>query len=360
MNENVVLARVYQGNNLVGVFPRTQTGADTLEIILTLINFENEITIPDQQVFLQYTAQESPVVSWLQKMTGDLRVATVSAKEKDLFSQIQQEKVSEETIQVAQNLLEQGIVRTAEKIYNPSTGEARWQTQLHGVDCMNALFKRNNTVMGDGYYDKVPLLTQGWKTSDFEAHKVRFIPSCFARAGCYIGPGTTLMPGSIVNTGAYIAGGGAMIDGGARVATGAQIGKGVKLGAGSGVEGILEPKGMLPTIIEDNVRVGAQCELSGIIEEGAAIATGVQMSKQKKIFDARTGKFQEPRVMQVGDKPLAIPYIPKNRLALPGFYLKEKSGFIQYGIACTILHEKDASEMDFMEFPKNADLYVRI
>ena len=117
---------------------------------------------------------------------------------------------------------------------------------------------------------------------------------------------------------------------------------------------------MLPTIVENNVRIGAQCELSGIIEEGAAIATGVQMSKQKKIFDVRTNNFQEPRVMQVGDKLLAIPYIPKGRLALPGVYLKEKNGFVTYGIACTVLHEKDACEMDFMELPKNTDLYAKI
>jgi 2,3,4,5-tetrahydropyridine-2,6-dicarboxylate N-succinyltransferase len=210
--------------------------------------------------------------------------------------------------------------------------------------------------IGDGFYDKVPLKTSGWSESQFEKAGVRFIPGSFTRKGAYIGSGTTIMPGAIVNTGSYIAGQGVMIDGGARVATGAQIGRGVKLGAGSGVEGILEPQGRLPSIIEDNVRVGANCELCGIVEEGAVIASGVVMASGKKIFDLRTGHEVPPRYMAIGETIVEIPLIPKNRVAVGGVYQKTPT----LGIDCIVLLEKDAQETSLAQLPKNTSLYIKV
>ena len=66
-----------------------------------------------------------------------------------------------------------------------------------------------------------------------------------------------------------------------------EIGKNVKYGAGSGIEGILEPAGRLASIVEDNVKIGAMCEVTGIIGEGSVIASGVIMASGKKIFDER-------------------------------------------------------------------------
>jgi 2,3,4,5-tetrahydropyridine-2,6-dicarboxylate N-succinyltransferase len=163
------------------------------------------------------------------------------------------------------------------------------------------------------------------------------------------------MPGGIVNVGAYVAGAGVMIDGGARVATGAQIGRGVKLGAGSGVEGILEPSGRLPTIIEDNVRVGANCELVGIIEEGSVIASGVVMASGKKIFDLRTNEPVEPRYISVNGAIFEVPVIPKRRVAVGGVYLRERSTF---GTDCILLLEKDSSETSLAQLPRNSQLYI--
>ena len=140
------------------------------------------------------------------------------------------------------------------------------------------------------------------------------------------------------------------------MATGAQIGKGVKLGAGSGIEGILEPPGRLPSIIEDDVRVGANCELCGIIEEGAVVASGVVMASGKKIFDLRTGLEVEPRYMAVGDTFFEIPVIPKGRVAVGGVYSKTST----LGIDCIVLLEKDAHETSLAQLPKNAELYVKL
>lgn len=344
--DNVVLIRTYEDGKLVDIVPRTLEHKGKLDSLLSLEGSRG----------LKAVAAASIA------MADNFKMEVVRSNVPDVFIRMQKGDFAEEVIKAGQDLLEAGAIRTAEKIHDLEKGKAVWHTQLYAVDAMNALFKRPNILMTDDKgrvvigYDKVPLLTANWTKEDFDKRGVRFIPGSFARAGAYIGFGTTLMPGSIVNSGAYIVGGGVMIDGGARVATGAQIGKAVKLGAGSGVEGILEPKGMLPTIVEDGVRVGANCELCGIVEEGALIASGVVMSKQKKIFDLRTGELQAPRYIQVGDKVLAVPYIPANRIAVPGVYIKSVQGR-QFGIDCIHLLEKPANESDFMDIPKNADLY---
>jgi 2,3,4,5-tetrahydropyridine-2,6-dicarboxylate N-succinyltransferase len=140
------------------------------------------------------------------------------------------------------------------------------------------------------------------------------------------------------------------------VATGAQVGKGVKLGAGSGIEGILEPAGRLPSIIEDNVRIGANCEVCGIIEEGAVLASGVVMASGKKIFDLRTNKEVSPRYMAIGDTYFEIPLIPQNRVAVGGVYTKTT----ELGIDCIVLLEKDASESSLAQLPRNGQLYLKV
>lgn len=283
----------------------------------------------------------------------------------DLFSKLVDGSASQEEKRSAVDLLDRGLVRCAEKLHNYTidgsgvrlSDQGTWVTQSYAVNCMNAGFSAfPMTKMGEHFYDKVPLKTEGWGAEDFEKAGVRFIPGSFARRGAYIGSGTTIMPGGIVNIGAYVAGSGVMIDGGARVATGAQIGKGVKLGAGSGIEGILEPPGRLPSIIEDNVRVGANCELCGIVEEGAVIASGVVMASGKKIFDLRTNAEVEPRYMAIGDKFFEIPVIPRNRVAVGGVYTKTD----QIGIDCIVLLEKDAADTSLAQLPRNAALYVKV
>ncbi|MEY4669826.1 MAG: hypothetical protein RL518_2525 [Pseudomonadota bacterium] len=293
-----------------------------------------------------------------------LRVETVRTSP-ELFSKLADGSASQSEKQGAVELLDKGLVRCAEKLSNYTTGskgieltgDGTWVTQSYAVACMNAGFSAFPMVqMGEHFYDKVPLKTEGWSEADFEKAGVRFIPGSFARRGAYIGAGTTIMPGGIVNIGAYVEGSGVLIDGGARVATGAQVGKAVKLGAGSGIEGILEPAGRLPSIIEDNVRIGANCEVCGIIEEGAVVASGVVMASGKKIFDLRTNAEVEPRYMAIGDTFVEIPLIPRNRVAVSGVYSKTE----RLGIDCIVLLEKDASDTSLAQIPKNAALYVKL
>jgi 2,3,4,5-tetrahydropyridine-2-carboxylate N-succinyltransferase len=293
-----------------------------------------------------------------------LTIETVETSE-DLLRAVMEGAATQDQKQQAVDLLDKGLVRCAERLTNyisgprgiEFTGESTWVTQPYAVACMNAGFSAfPMTKMGDCYFDKVPLKTEGWEQRDFEQAGVRFVPGSFARRGAFIGSGTTIMSGGIVNIGAYVAGAGVLIDGGARVATGAQIGRGVKIGAGSGIEGILEPAGRLPSIVEDNVRVGANCELCGIVEEDAVVASGVVMASGKKIFDLRTGAEVEPRYMAVGENLIEIPVIPKGRVAVGGVYSKTA----QLGVDCIVLLEKDARETNLSQIPKNADLYLKL
>jgi tetrahydrodipicolinate N-succinyltransferase len=112
----------------------------------------------------------------------------------------------------------------------------------------------------------------------------------------------------------------------------------------------------LPSIVEDNVRVGANCELCGIVEEGAVVASGVVMASGKKIFDLRTRAEVEPRYMMAGDTLCEIPVIPKQRVAVGGVYLKDSN----FGVDCILLLEKDAGETSLAQLPRNAQLYLKV
>ena len=112
------------------------------------------------------------------------------------------------------------------------------------------------------YHDKMPLKT------DYAAQGVRVVPGASARQGSYLSAGTILMP-SYVNIGAYVDEG-TMIDTFARAGSCCQIGKNCHISAGSGVGGVLEPAQALPTIIEDNVFLGAMSE----VVEGVIVGEG--------------------------------------------------------------------------------------
>ena len=218
-------------------------------------------------------------------------------------------------------LLDAGDVRAAEKIDGP-VGErmdVRWRPQPYVIAGILNYFKVSpNRMLEKGAWDKIPLKTQNYSANDFESGGVRYAPGVRVRRGAYIGRGSVLMNQAFVNIGAYIAGEGVMIDSAARVASCAQIGKGVKFGAGSGIEGILEPAGRLPSIVEDHVNIGAMCEVAGIVGEGAVIASGVVMAAGKRIYDEDSGEIVPPLAIMVGEKRFYVPLIPPHRLAVGG------------------------------------------
>lgn len=247
-----------------------------------------------------------------------LQIQRVCSPVSGLLESIVKRAASTSECEVFIELLNQGTVRAAEKI------NGVWQAQTYVIDgILNYFATHANVRLQGSSWDKIPLKTANYSDETFEKENVRYAPGSIVRTGVYIGPQTVIMNQAFVNIGAYIAGEGVMIDGGARVASCAQIGKGVKFGAGSGIEGVLEPAGRLPSIVEDRVKIGAMCEVSGIIEEGAVIASGVVMASGKKIFDEATGELVPPLECVIGEQTFLLPIVPAYRLAVGGSLLSE-------------------------------------
>ncbi len=211
------------------------------------------------------------------------------------------------------DLMDDGRVRCAEKV------DGEWQPQvwvMQGV--LNYFSTHENTRMEGGYWDKIPLKTACWDATRFREGGVRYLPGSVVRRGAWLGAGTVVMSQAFINIGAWIGGDGVMVDTGVRVASATQVGLGVKLGAGTGLEGVLEPSGRMPTIVENKVRIGAMCEVAGIVQEGAVLASGVVMALGKKIYDEASGQVLPPLLLEVNGVEYQIPVIPAWRLAVGG------------------------------------------
>tara|TARA_B100001996_G_scaffold223629_1_gene172082 strand:- start:282 stop:1112 length:831 start_codon:yes stop_codon:yes gene_type:complete len=188
--------------------------------------------------------------------------------------------------------LDQGKVRVAENI------NGTWVTHQHIKKAIMLSFRIHGMESLSGPYsswhDKAHLLkgkTSGWKKEDFEKAGFRMVPNSPVRKGSYIGKNVVLMP-CFVNIGAYIDEG-TMMDTFSRAGSCCQIGKNCHISAGSGVGGVLEPAQALPTIIEDNVFLGAMSEVvEGIIVgKGSVLSMGMYIGQSTKIVDRKTGEI---------------------------------------------------------------------
>jgi len=188
--------------------------------------------------------------------------------------------------------LDQGKVRVAEKI------NGAWVTHQHIKKAIMLSFRVHGmeTLSGpySSWYDKAHLIkgkTAGWAKEDFEKAGFRMVPNSPVRKGSYIGKNVVLMP-CFINIGAYIDEG-TMMDTYSRAGSCCQIGKNCHISAGSGVGGVLEPAQALPTIIEDNVFLGAMSEVvEGIIVgEGSVLSMGMYIGQSTKIVDRKTGEI---------------------------------------------------------------------
>lgn len=190
--------------------------------------------------------------------------------------------------------LEEGTLRVAEK----TKGE--WMTRQWVKKAILLYFRVTpSEVLGNAqtlFFDKVPSLFSGWEEEKFKKRRLRVVPPAHVRRGVYLGEQVVVMP-SFVNVGAWV-GEGTMIDTWATVGSCAQIGRGVHLSGGVGIGGVLEPLQASPTIIEDQVFVGARSEIveGVIVEEGAVIGMGVYLSSSTKIYDRTTGEVSTGRV----------------------------------------------------------------
>lgn len=175
------------------------------------------------------------------------------------------------------DLLEKGIIRCVEYKNN------EWKLNSYIKKAIILYFKVNKIsefkIGPLKFMDKIPLRTSGF----FE--NTRIVPPFSAvRRGAYLGKACVLMPPAYVNIGSYIDDE-TMLEGLAGSCS--QIGKRCHISAGAVVGGVLDPVGLIPVIIEDDVLLS---ENSGITE-GARIgklgvlAPGVHVSKGTVIFD---------------------------------------------------------------------------
>ena len=209
---------------------------------------------------------------------------------KDQINQNSDQKIKDAINQVISDL-DSGKSRVAEKI----NGE--WVTHQHLKKAIMLSFRiypmENLNGPYSSWYDKSHLLkgkTAGWSKEDHERAGFRMVPNSPVRKGSFVGKNAVLMP-CYVNIGAYIDEG-TMIDTFARAGSCCQIGKNCHISAGSGVGGVLEPAQALPTIIEDNVFLGAMSEVveGVIVGEGSVLSMGMYIGQSTKIVDRKTGK----------------------------------------------------------------------
>jgi 2,3,4,5-tetrahydropyridine-2-carboxylate N-succinyltransferase len=215
--------------------------------------------------------------------------------------------------------LDSGQLRVAEKI------DGEWVTHQWIKKAVLLSFRLNdNRVTQAGemtFFDKVPLKFSTWDESRFREAGVRAVPHAVVRYGAYIGRNVVLMP-SYVNLGAYVDEG-TMVDTWATVGSCAQIGKNVHLSGGAGIGGVLEPLQANPTIIEDNVFIGARSEVveGVIVEENAVISMGVFLGQSTRIYDRETGEITHGRV-------------PAGAVVVPGS-LPSKDG--THSLSCAVI-----------------------
>jgi len=190
------------------------------------------------------------------------------------------------------NDLDSGKLRVAEKI----NGE--WITHQHLKKAIMLSFRiypmENLNGPYSSWYDKAHLLkgkTAGWTKEDHERAGFRMVPNSPVRKGSFVGKDAVLMP-CYVNIGAYI-GAKTMMDTFSRAGSCCQIGENCHISAGSGVGGVLEPAQALPTIIEDNVFLGAMSEVveGVIVGEGSVLSMGMLITQSTKIVNRSTGEI---------------------------------------------------------------------
>jgi len=216
--------------------------------------------------------------------------------------------------------LDSGKVRVAEKI----NGE--WITHQHIKKAIMLSFRvYENDILSGPYSvwrDRQNLLkgkTAGWTKEEFEKAGFRMVPNSPVRKGSFVGKNAVLMP-CYVNIGAYI-GAGTMMDTFSRAGSCCQIGENCHISAGSGIGGVLEPAQALPTIIEDNVFVGAMSEVveGVIVGEGSVLSMGMYIGQSTKIVNRKTGEITYGKVPPYSVVvPGSLP--DKNNSSAPSLY----------------------------------------
>ena len=229
-------------------------------------------------------------------MTNIEKIINDAWEKRDQINQKSDKNIIDAINETIENL-DRGKVRVAEKI------NGKWATHQHIKKAIMLSFRIHGMDIVKGpysaWYDKSHLVkgkTAGWTQQDFTNAGFRMVPNSPVRKGSFIGKNVVLMP-CFVNIGAYIDSG-TMMDTFSRAGSCCQIGKNCHISAGSGVGGVLEPAQALPTIVEDNVFLGAMSEVveGVIVGEGSVLSMGIYIGQSTKIVNRATGKITYGKV----------------------------------------------------------------
>ena len=258
-------------------------------------------------------------------------------------TQLSSKNVSSEiknAVETVIDKLDKGDLRVAEKI------DGTWVTHQWIKKAILLSFKIHDSALtelpGGAYFDKIPLKFQNYNAERFFKEGIRACPGCIVRRGSYLENGVILLP-SFVNIGAHV-GSGTMVDTWATVGSCAQVGRNVHIAGGAGIGGVLEPLQAGPTIIEDNVFIGARSEVveGVIVGEGSVISMGVFLGKSTRIYDRTTGE-------------ISYGYIPPHSVVVAG-NLPSKDGKYSLYAAIIVKHvdEKTRSKVGLNELLRQA------
>ena len=263
-------------------------------------------------------------------------------------TQLSSKNVSSEiknAVETVIDKLDKGDLRVAEKI------DGTWVTHQWIKKAILLSFKIHDSALtelpGGAYFDKIPLKFQNYNAERFLKEGIRACPGCIVRRGSYLENGVILLP-SFVNIGAHV-GSGTMVDTWATVGSCAQVGRNVHIAGGAGIGGVLEPLQAGPTIIEDNVFIGARSEVveGVIVGEGSVISMGVFLGKSTRIYDRTTGE-------------ISYGYIPPHSVVVAG-NLPSKDGKYSLYAAIIVKHvdEKTRSKVGLNELLRQAQEEIR-
>lgn len=128
-------------------------------------------------------------------------------------------------------------------------------------------------VEQDRHNSAVPLL-------DIKNVHARIEPGAIIREHVTIGSNAVVMMGAVINIGAEI-GENTMIDINAVIGGRGIVGKNCHIGAGAVVAGIVEPASATPTVVEDDVFIGA----NAVLLEGVRVAKGSVVAAGAVVVD---------------------------------------------------------------------------
>lgn len=204
--------------------------------------------------------------------------------------------------------LEEGRVRAAER------GPDGWRAVEWVKRGILLAFRVGRTrrmeAAGGPFFDRDTLPLR--ETRGVERN-IRIVPGgTSVRAGAYLGADVVVMPPAYVNVGAHV-GEGTMIDSHALVGSCAQVGRRVHLSAGAQLGGVLEPVGLQPVVVEDDVLIGGNAAVfEGVrVRERAVLAPAVVLTASTVLFDLP----RETVHRGSADRPLTV---PEGAVVVPG------------------------------------------